>query len=104
MACSDPPAGKKRWTLRLLAERMVVLEVVSDLSHETVRRGLGGQCLKPHLRQIWCIPPKQPAEFVCHVEPRSSPDMEDVLDVYCRPAVPRRPVVCLDELSHATDR
>jgi hypothetical protein len=40
---------------------------------------------------MWCIPPKQSAEFVCH--------MEDVLDVYCRPADPRRPVVCLDELS-----
>jgi transposase len=34
LACSDPPLGKKRWTLRLLAERVVALEVVSDLSHE----------------------------------------------------------------------
>lgn len=41
LACSDPPAGKKRWTLRLLAEQMVALEVVSDLSHETVRQVLG---------------------------------------------------------------
>ncbi len=40
---------------------------------------------------MWCIPPKQSAEFVCH--------MEDVLDMYCRPADPHRPVVCLDELS-----
>jgi transposase len=43
LACSDPPPGKKRWTLRLLAERMVALEVVSDLSHETVRQVLGGK-------------------------------------------------------------
>src|ERR1044071_3271932 len=40
LACSEPPAGKKRWTLRLLAERMVELEVVSELSHETVRQTL----------------------------------------------------------------
>ena len=40
LACSGPPEGKKRWTLRLLAERMVELEVVSELSHETVRQTL----------------------------------------------------------------
>ena len=91
-------AAKRRSRLRV-AERMVALEVVSDLSHETVRQVLGGNALKPHLRQMWCIPPQQSAGFVCHVEPRGSPDMGDVLDVYCRPADPRRPVVCLDELS-----
>jgi hypothetical protein len=41
LACSDPPDGKARWTLRLLAEQMVALEIVSDLSHETVRQVLG---------------------------------------------------------------
>jgi transposase len=44
LACSDPPAGKKRWTLRLLAEQRVALEIVPDLSHETVRQVLGEQC------------------------------------------------------------
>ena len=39
-ACSKPPAGKKRWTLRLLADRLVELEVVDSVSHETVRRAL----------------------------------------------------------------
>jgi transposase len=43
LACSDPPLGKKRWALRLLAEQMIALEVVSDLSHETVRQVLGGK-------------------------------------------------------------
>ena len=38
LACSKPPAGKARWTLRLLAEEMVELEVVDSLSHETVRQ------------------------------------------------------------------
>ncbi len=40
LACSVPPAGRCRWTLRLLAERVVELEVVDSLSHETVRRAL----------------------------------------------------------------
>ena len=38
---------------------------------------------------MWCIPPKQSAEFVYH--------MEDVLEVYKRPHDPKRPVVCMDE-------
>lgn len=40
VACSEPPAGKRRWTLRLLAEQMVELAVVDELSHETVRQTL----------------------------------------------------------------
>jgi transposase len=40
LACSEPPAGQEHWTLRLLAERMVQLEYVDAISHETVRRTL----------------------------------------------------------------
>jgi transposase len=40
LACSDPPEGRERWTLRLLADRMVELKRVGELSHETVRRTL----------------------------------------------------------------
>lgn len=40
LACSEPPEGKARWTLRLLAERMVELEYADTLSYETVRRVL----------------------------------------------------------------
>ena len=40
LACSKPPAGKRRWTLRMLADEMVDLEVVGSLSHETVRQAL----------------------------------------------------------------
>ena len=40
LACSEPPEGKARWTLRLLAERMMELEIVPELSHETVRQTL----------------------------------------------------------------
>jgi transposase len=38
LACSTPPEGHKQWTLRLLAERLVALEVVDSLSQETVRQ------------------------------------------------------------------
>ena len=40
VACSAPPTGQKRWTLRLLADTLVELEVVDAVSYETVRRTL----------------------------------------------------------------
>jgi hypothetical protein len=40
LTCSAPPQGHKRWTLRLLAERLVQLEVVDAISYETVRQAL----------------------------------------------------------------
>ena len=38
LACSAPPVGRERWTLRLLADELVRLEVVEAVSYETVRR------------------------------------------------------------------
>ncbi len=40
LACSEPPEGRAKWSLRLLAERMVSLEYVETISHETVRQTL----------------------------------------------------------------
>jgi transposase len=40
LACSAPPEGRSSWTLRLLAEKLVELEVVESVSHETVRQVL----------------------------------------------------------------
>jgi hypothetical protein len=40
LACSTPPTGQARWTLRLLASTLVELAYVEDVSHETVRRAL----------------------------------------------------------------
>ena len=40
LACSAPPDGKARWTLQLLADRLVELRVVDAVSDETVRRTL----------------------------------------------------------------
>ena len=40
LACGEPPEGRARWTLRLLAGKMVELAIVDGISHETVRRTL----------------------------------------------------------------
>ena len=40
LACSEPPAGRKHWTLQLLADKLVELRIVGDISYETVRREL----------------------------------------------------------------
>jgi transposase len=40
LACGSPPAGRCRWTLRLLADRLVELGQVDTVSHETIRRTL----------------------------------------------------------------
>jgi transposase len=40
VACGDPPEGRARWTLRLLAGRLIELEIVDEISHETVRQTL----------------------------------------------------------------
>ena len=47
LACSKAPAGYSRWTLRLLAERMVALEYIDQVSHETVRSVLKKTNLNP---------------------------------------------------------
>ena len=47
IACSDPPAGRARWTLRLLAERTLELGVLDGLSYESVRQTLKKMKLNP---------------------------------------------------------
>lgn len=90
LACSNPPEGRKRWTVRLLADQMVVLGKIDRLSSTTVCRKLKANEIKPWQVKSWCVP-KPSARFVAK--------MEDVLDVYARPYDPRFPVVCLDEAS-----
>jgi transposase len=87
-ACSNPPPGRARWTLELLADEMVKLTDHEHVSCETVRRRLGENHLKPWRRDMWCIP-KIDGEYVAR--------MEDVLDLYAEPADPQRPVICFDE-------
>jgi transposase len=40
LACSTPPAGRDRWSLRLLADRLVELGLIETISYATVRRVL----------------------------------------------------------------
>lgn len=40
LRCGDPPEGFARWTLHLLADKLVELEIVDSISHETVRQTL----------------------------------------------------------------
>lgn len=40
LSCSEPPPGQARWSLRLLADRVVELGIVESFSHESVRRVL----------------------------------------------------------------
>ena len=40
LACGKPPEGRSRWTLQLLADRMVELKYVDEISYQTVRRTL----------------------------------------------------------------
>lgn len=90
IACSEPPEGRDSWTLRLLANEMLVLEYVDYISHVSVRHRLNDNQLKPWQVRSWCIG-KPSASYVAK--------MEDVLDVYARPYDPLRPVVCVDEKS-----
>jgi transposase len=86
--CASPPEGRARWTLELLAGAMVKLTEHKSLSHETVRRRLAENGLKPWRKDMWCIP-KVDGEYVAR--------MEDVLDLYAEAPDPKRPVVCFDE-------
>jgi transposase len=88
LACSDAPEGRAKWTMQLLADELVALTDVDELSKETVRRRLAEKKLKPWQRKMWCIPAVD-AEFVAR--------MEDVLDLYAEPYDPRFPVVNFDE-------
>ena len=87
-ACSNPPAGRARWTLELLAGELVRLTEHASLSRETVRRRLAENDLKPWRKDMWCIP---------RVDAESVARMEDVLDLYAEAPDPNRPVVCFDE-------
>ena len=77
--------------MRLLADKMVELEYIENISHESVRKVLKENEIKPWQKKEWCIPPEENAEFVC--------SMENVLEVYKKPYDEAHPVVCMDESS-----
>ncbi|GAB3219675.1 helix-turn-helix domain-containing protein [Spirosoma arcticum] len=47
LACSEAPDGRSRWTLRLLADRLVELRLVESISHQAVGEQLKKTCLNP---------------------------------------------------------
>ena len=47
LCCSQAPEGRERWTLRMLADKMVELDVIASVSHETMRRTLKKVNLNP---------------------------------------------------------
>jgi len=56
LACSDPPEGRTRWTLRLMAGTLVELGVVEEISYETVRRVLKKTTRNPGRRSTGASP------------------------------------------------
>lgn len=87
-ACSSPPEGCSRWTLKLLARQCVSLTEHDKISRDTVRRRLAENDLKPWQRKMWCVPSVD-AEYVAR--------MEDVLDLYAEHPPDGQPVICFDE-------
>ena len=87
----DPPKGfGSKWSLRLLARKVVELEIAPTVSYQTVRRTLKKTKMNTkRSTEYWVIPPESNAEFAAH--------MEDVLEVYSRPYDAKVPVVCMDE-------
>jgi len=75
LACGPAPAGCARWTLSLLEEKVVELNIVEKASDNTIGRALKN-ILKSHLKQQRVIAPEASAAFVAN--------MEDVLEVYHR--------------------
>ena len=56
VACSTPPAGGRVWTMQLLADRLVELEVVESISDETVRRVLKKTISSPGASRCGAFP------------------------------------------------
>jgi transposase len=88
LACSDPPRGCARWTLKLLANALVEVIEHPGVSRDTIRRRLDDNDLKPWQQKMWCI---------AHIDGEYIARMEDLLDLYAEPHDPKRPVVCFDE-------
>ncbi|MBD3239396.1 MAG: IS630 family transposase [Chitinivibrionales bacterium] len=89
LACSQAPEGHARWTVRLLAEKVVELGIAPSCTRMAVCRSPKKNTLQPHRCTYWKIPPEHNGAFVAC--------MEDILDVYHRPYNPARPQVCMDE-------
>ena len=79
IACSEPSAGRARWTLKRLAEAWVVRTGHEEISRETVRRRWRENALKPWQKKRWCIPTVD-AEYVARMEDVLTVQSENGLD------------------------
>jgi hypothetical protein len=59
-ACSEAPPGRSRWTLQVLAGKVVELIDANSISRETIRRRLKENKIKPWQHKMWCIPSVSP--------------------------------------------
>ena len=67
LMCSPPPKGRAKWTLRLLEDTVVELNIVERASDNTIGR-LKKNDLKPHLKKQYVIPPEASAAFVANMD------------------------------------
>jgi transposase len=88
-ACTEQPEGRERWTVRELTTRIIELEIVEEVSRETVRTVMQKNQLKPWQEKEWCIGPVGDEEYVYH--------MEDVLTVHECPYDAKIPRIGVDE-------
>jgi transposase len=88
MVCSDPPEGRARWTVRLIAEESIRRKLVPTVGRETIRMLLQSHDSKPWRIKSWCV---------AELTPEYIHNREDVLATYERPRNEKQPVVCLDE-------
>lgn len=89
ICCSEPPLGRVRWTLQLLAKELSARSLVVTISKETVRKSLKALDLKPWQKKRFCIPERDLPRFLAQ--------MESVLDVYSQASDPNVPLICMDE-------
>ena len=88
MVCSDPPEGRARWTVRLVAQEAVKRRLHSSCGKETIRILLSTTTSNRGGKKMWCVG-ELDDEYIAK--------MEDVLETYEKPYNPAEPVVCLDE-------
>ena len=66
LACSKPPDSRKRWTLQLLADRLIALELVDHVCPETVRKTLKKRAETMAARDVLPAWPSQCRFRLCH--------------------------------------
>ena len=82
------PEGLCRWTLNLIADKLISLNDMEVVSTETIRRRFKENDLKPWQKKMWRVE-KMNADYVAQ--------MEHILDLYAHPDNPMQPVVNFDE-------